>query len=175
MGVDRLRLLIAVLIGLFVASPAMAQLDDKNRVPVKLPGKDAAPQATPPSLVVEPVAMMIATFDADGDGRVTRDELARGVRRSFAAIDTANSGTLGYIAFSDWALRWLGDRNALPSPYEVDTDGDDRITLSELEARFATIFVRLDKDRDEVLTRAELLTIRGDLRTGSPGNGKARR
>ena len=122
-----------------------------------LPGPPTQPPAT---MVVEPVAMMIAAFDADGDARVTKAELEAGVRRSFDAADTAKVGTIGYIAFADWAERNLGDRNALPSPFETDRNGDDRIALPELQAKFAEIDSRLDRDRDGVLTRAELLTIR---------------
>jgi|GEM_PF-604217 len=153
--------------------PAAAQND--NRVPIPLGSKNAPPSiAAPPVLVVEPVAMMIATFDADGDGRVTRDEMHKGVARSFEAIDTGHIGKLGYIAFADWAQKWLGDQNALPGPYETDTDSDNQITLAELEAKFDQIFARLDKDKDGVLTRAELLTIRafpmGDGQRGKRGN-----
>ena len=139
--------------------PATAQTS--NRVPVPLGSKDAPASAdAPPVLVVEPVAMMIATFDADGDGNVTRDEMHKGVARSFEAIDTDHKGKLGYIAFADWARKWLGDANALPGAYETDADGDNQITLAELQAKFDQIFTRLDKDKDGVLTRAELLTIR---------------
>ena len=155
-----------------VAPPAAAQT--ANRVPVPLGSKNTPPpnSATPPSLVVEPVAMMLATFDADFDGKVTRAEMTRGVARSFAAIDTANTGKLGYIAFADWAEKWLGDRNALPSPFETDADGDNQITLPELQAKFDAIFARLDKDKDGALTRAELLTIRADLNRGPDRRGK---
>ena len=97
----------------------------------------------------------------EGSGTVA--ELDAGVRRSFAAIDTAHGGSFGYIGYSDWALRWLGDRNALPSPFEVDADGDNRITLAELQAQFARVFARLDKDGDGVVTRAEALTIRASV------------
>jgi hypothetical protein len=146
--------------GLASAVPATAQ-QSNNRVPIPLGSKNAPPStAAAPVLVVEPVAMMIATFDADGDGRVTRDEMHKGVARSFAAIDTANAGKLGYIVFSDWAQKWLGDPNALPAAYETDTDSDNQITLVELQAKFDQIFARLDKDKDGALTRAELLTIR---------------
>ena len=155
------------------ASPAAAQND--NRVPIPLGSKKNAPVsiAAPPILVVEPVAMMIAAFDTDGDGRVTRDEMRKGVAKSFAAIDTANSGKLGYIAFSDWAQKWLGDPNALPGAYETDSDSDNQITIVELQAKFDLIFTRLDKDKDGALTRAELLTIRafpmGDGARGKRG------
>jgi hypothetical protein len=151
--------------------PAVAQND--SRVPVPLGSKKdtTVSIAAPPILVVEPVAMMIAAFDTDGDGRVTRDEMRKGVAKSFAAIDTGNTGKLGYIAFSDWAQKWLGDPNALPGPYETDSDSDNQITLVELQAKFDQIFTRLDKDKDGILTRAELLTIRA-FPMGDGGRGK---
>lgn len=136
------------------AAPEGQARSDKNAPPP--PGQ---PHFT---LVAEPVAMMIATFDDDHDGKVTRDELRKGVERSFFAIDTAHSGSMGYIGFADWAKLWLGDATALPSPFEVDANGDNRITLDELQATFARTFARFDKDKDGVLTRAELLTIRAD-------------
>lgn len=128
----------------------------------------------PATFVVEPVGMAIAGFDSDGDGRTSRTELDAGVRRSFASADTAQAGALGYIAFADWAERWLGDRNALPSPFEIDGDGDNRITLVELQAAFARIFARLDTDKDGFVSHKELLTIRAMAgRTmGPPGKRK---
>ena len=155
----------------FGAPPAAAQ--NNNRVPVPLGSKKdkTVSIAAPPILVVEPVAMMIAAFDTDGDGRVTRDEMRKGVAKSFDAIDTGHTGKLGYIAFSDWAQKWLGDPNALPGAYETDSDSDNQITLAELQAKFDQIFTRLDKDKDGVLTRAELLTIRA-FPMGDGGRGK---
>ena len=129
----------------------------------------AIPAAPPPAgtpqppatIFAEPAALFIAACDANGDGRVTQAELTAGVARSYATAEGAASGSIGYIAYADWSLAWLGDRNALPSPFEVDRDGDNRITLAELQARFAQFFVRFDRDKDGVLSRAELLTIRG--------------
>jgi hypothetical protein len=138
--------------------------------PLPTPG-----QAQPPAtMVVEPVAMAIAAFDANGDGRTSRAEMEAGVRRSFDAIDTAHAGKLRYLDFAEWALRWLGDRNALPSPFDVDANGDDAVSLAELQAWFATTFARLDKDHDGSLTRAELLTIRASAGGGSPRPAKHR-
>jgi EF hand len=154
-----------------MAAPAAAQSNDRVAIPVGS-GRTPPVGPTPPSLVVEPVAMMIAGCDADSDGRTSRDELHRCLAKSFAAIDTGNAGTLGYIAFADWAERWLGDRTALPSPFETDADGDNKITLAELDAKFDQIFARLDKDKDGFLTRAELLTIRGNI---NPGYEKRRK
>ncbi|HSI19992.1 MAG TPA: EF-hand domain-containing protein [Sphingomonas sp.] len=156
---------------LFAAPPATAQ-NVSQRQPVTLPaGSGPPPVSTQPTMVVEPVAMMIAACDADGDGRVTRAELTACVARSFAAIDTAHAGSIGYIGYGDWALKWLGDANALPSPFSVDADNDNRITLAELQDALAHVFDRLDKDHDGVLTRAELLTIRAST-GGTEGRGK---
>lgn len=137
--------------------------------PAASPGPPPLPPAT---LVAEPVALAVAGFDADGDARVTRAELAAGVRRSFESVDTGKAGTLGYIAFADWAERYLGNRSALPSPFETDANGDDRISLAELQAKFAEVFARLDRDGDGVLTRAELLTIRADAGRASDDGRK---
>lgn len=123
-------------------------------------------------MVVEPAAMLIATFDANADALVTRAELEAGVRRGFEAIDTGKAGTLGYIAFADWAERFLGDRNALPSPFETDSDGDNRISLPELHAKLGEFFTRYDRNKDGTLTRAELLTIRASAFSEPPADKK---
>ncbi|MBY0520332.1 MAG: EF-hand domain-containing protein, partial [Sphingomonas sp.] len=91
--------------------------------------------------------------------RTTRDEARACTARGYAAIDTGSKGSIGYIQFSDWSERWLGDRNALPSPFETDSDSDDRITLAELKAQLDKTFTRLDRNKDGVLVRSELLTI----------------
>lgn len=128
----------------------------------------------PATMVVEPVALAIAGFDGDGDARTTRAELEVGVRRSFEAIDTAGTGALGYIAFADWAERFLGDRNALPSPFETDTSADNRITLAEMQAKLAEAFARLDRDGDGIVTRAECLTIRAMAPRLRPDDSKSK-
>ena len=133
----------------------------------------AVPPQPPATMVVEPVGALLASFDTDGDGRTTRAEVVAGVARTFAAIEPKPNTPLGYIGYSDWAERWLGDRNALPSPFEVDADGDNKISLAELQAALARAFDRLDRNKDGALTRAELLTIRattGDR--GPPGRGR---
>jgi hypothetical protein len=136
---------------LLAATPAFAQSLAANPT--------AQPAAT---VIVEPVAMMIAAFDSDGDARVTRGEFDAGLRHSFDGA-APREGTLGYIGFSDWSERWLGDRNTLPSPFETDRDGDNRISFDELADRFALLLARFDADKDGVLTRRELVGIRPQM------------
>lgn len=136
------------------------------------PAAPVAPAQPTATIVAEPAAVFIAACDQDGDGRTTRAELTACVARSFARIDTAKTGSIGYIGYADWALLWLGDRNALPSPFGVDANQDNRITPDELQAEFVRLFDRYDLDRDGSVTRAEVLTIRSGLRpieTGKRG------
>ncbi len=128
------------------------------------------------TIVGEPAALFIAACDANGDGRTTRDELSACVGRTFADADSGRAGSIGYIGYADWALKWLGDRNALPSPFGIDRDGDNRITLPELQAEFAGLFDRFDRDKDGATTRAELLTLRAGAfpegEVGKKGRGR---
>lgn len=169
----RLFLFLAVI----AATPAAAQTTPKpDRVSLGRAGEPSVrsvPGQPQPVVIAEPVAMMIAGFDTDGDARVTRAEFDAGLRRSFDSMDPARKGSLGYIAFSDWAERWLGDRNTLPSPFESDRDGDNQVSFAELAARFELFFQRFDADKDGVLVRRELVTVRA--LPMPPGNGKRKR
>jgi len=150
-----------LLLAACIATPALAQdrVAGPNGNPIGQ-STTAQPAAT---VMAEPVAMMIAAFDSDGDAKVSRAEFDAGLRRSFDSIDTRKTGSLGYIAFSDWSERWLGDRNTLPSPFETDRDGDNRVTFDELAARFDLLFARFDTNKDGSLARSELLTLRPQM------------
>jgi hypothetical protein len=158
-------------IALSIATPALAQQGQAPATPGTAPVRPGQPPAT---IIAEPVAMMIAAFDRDGDARVTRAEFDAGVRHSFDSVDTAHAGSIGYIGFADWSLRWLGSRNAVPDPYEVDRNDDNRITADELLDRFALLFTRFDADKDGVIVRSELLTVRTPPMEGGR-RGKRRR
>ncbi len=133
-------------------------LSQEGEVVVRASNK-GQPQV-PATMLVEPVAMFVAACDADGDGTTSSPELDACVAKSFAAIDTGNAGKLRYLAYADWAKRYLGDANALPSPFEVDRDNDDQITLEELQRHFAKLYTRFNKDGQPGISRAELLTFR---------------
>lgn len=165
-------------------------LSQEDEVVVRASNK-GQPQV-PATMLVEPVAMFVAACDADTDGTTTSSELDACVTKTFAAIDAGNSGALRYLAYADWAKRFLGDANALPSPFEVDRDNDDQITLEELQRHFARLYTRFNKDGQPGIRRAELLTFRtapidkngpagrpprqGDKRPdGSPLGGRDRR
>lgn len=169
--------MIAALLLLSAAIPAASQQQAPAPPPIVVKGPLPATPQTPATMVVEPVAMMIATFDTDGDALVDRSEMLGGVKASFDAIDTAHAGVLRYLVFADWAERFLGDRNALPSPFEIDRNQDDQVSLEELQDQFSRLFARYDRNGDKRISRAELVTYRtapvgadGPTQGPSPGD-----
>ena len=104
---------------------------------------------------VRPARIVVAADVAPG-----RVRGRGGVLRRRAGQRGRQAGSLGYIGYSDWLERWLGDRNTLPSPFETDRDGDNKVTFAELAARFDLLWTRLDTNKDGVIVRSELLTIR---------------
>lgn len=119
-----------------------------------------SPHAVPISEVAQPLALAVAGFDADRDGRTSRAEFDDGVARTFAAADANRDGALGYIEYAGWARTWMGSETATPGPFAIDADGDDRLARAEMLDAFGRQFVRLDANRDGAVTRAELLTVR---------------
>ena len=166
-----------ILLALALQAAQLPPVADGQEVVVRSTNKPS-PQ-TPATMVVEPVAMFIAACDTDGDGITASAELDACVAKSFAAIDKGGSGKLRYLAYADWAARFLGDANALPSPFDVDRDNDDQVTVDELQRQFAKLYTRFDKNGQPGISRAELLTFRtapvdanGPARPGQPKKGK---
>ena len=150
--------MIALLAAQLTAQPPEPVSTRDLRIP---PGQ--VPQgvsSVPISEVAEPLALAMAGFDGDHDARTSRPELLAAVARTFAASDSNGDGALGYIEYSGWAQTWLGSQNALPGPFTVDVDGDNRITREEFSGEFGRQFDRLDANRDGFVTHAELLTVR---------------
>jgi hypothetical protein len=146
------------LIALAVAQPG----PPPQAPPVAIrPGQ--APERTsrvPISEMAEPLALVIAGFDANRDASTTRAEYEEALGRSFTAADRDNNSTLGYLEYSAWAETWLGSQSALPGPFAIDADGDNRLSRDEFLAEFRRQFARLDKSADGIVSRAELLTVR---------------
>lgn len=124
----------------------------------KKPAFDPA-MLSAPTISARPVALMIAAFDSDGDGVVTRVEYDAGIERSFRHGDQDSDGSMSLIELGNWALHWLGDRGAIPGQYDFDRDGDDRVSEAEYKTEFARRFLELDRNRDGLLVRSELILL----------------
>ena len=113
-----------------------------------------------------PMALLLAGFDKNLDALVTRDELKAGIAAAFAAADADGNGEIGLAELGVWAEKWLGSADARPGRFDFDSSGVDRITRAEFEAELTRRFAALDTDRDGVVARSELLTVRPDQGCG---------
>lgn len=108
-------------------------------------------------------AMRFQGMDANGDGRITRDEW-RGNARSFRNHDWNNDGVLSGDELRPGAVRGENPQADDTDFYNwtaagfrgADRNGDGRITRAEWQ-HDPELFVRADRNRDNVLTRAEFL------------------
>ncbi|WP_417669415.1 EF-hand domain-containing protein [Roseibium sp.] len=93
-------------------------------------------------------------FDADGDGKVTRAEFGEVRGKLFASADTDNSGG---FELGDFSQIWmsLNDQRAVRMFQSMDTDGDLKVTAQEHGERTANMLERLDRNGDDVITKAD--------------------
>jgi hypothetical protein len=117
------------------------------------PGAEAAVGG----LIVTSFALLLTEFDADGDRRVTRDELAAGVAAAWIELDTDRDGSASPFEFVDWSRAAIGLGQVIPGRVAFDRNADGQVTPAEFEAMFGAEFARLDANGDGAVERAELV------------------
>ena len=90
-------------------------------------------------MIVQPAALLFASFDTNADYRTSTDEFEVGITAAFKVADADNSGTVSLLEYQDWAARALGNRSALPGWLTVDRDGNSGIEMSEFRLAFAEL------------------------------------
>lgn len=90
---------------------------------------------------------MMATFDADGDGIVTQDEIDAVRLAELAEFDADGDGTL---SLEEYQALWLSHvyERMVDAFQELDADGDGQVTDEEFNAAFANVVARLDQNED---------------------------
>lgn len=111
-----------------------------------------------PALAADSAALF-AQMDADGDGRVSAQEHARGARVMFVAMDANKDGRVT-AAEMDAAQPRVGNRSAdgLSSAQKIkaiDKNRDRMLTVSEHVAGSRAMFARMDINRNGALEKAE--------------------
>lgn len=99
---------------------------------------------------------VLAAMDANGDGALARSEAEAARARMFDRLDSDQDGALSQ-AERDAAR---GARNGAEAIAGGDANGDGFVSRAEAMARPYRIFDRFDRDRDNVLSAAELNAIR---------------
>ena len=108
-------------------------------------------------LSIAPAGLMFASFDSDGDYRISRTEANAGIAAAFIAADKNNNGTLSLVEVDIWRERALGSLDLLPGNTQFDRDFNAVVTRAEFTEVLTRTGARLDKDENSVLDFSELL------------------
>jgi len=131
--------------------------------PATAAASDAAPAGDAPAAAAaapepSPAVQLMQMLDEDGDGRASRAEHADKARQMFARMDADRDGTVTADEM-DVVLRSLyrDDRRAAAAAIApVDSNHDGVLSSEEHATATGVEFGRMDADRDDFLTMAEL-------------------
>jgi collagen type III alpha len=121
-------------------------------------------------------------LDADGNGKISKDELPAPMQPQFSRIDTNGDGFLDREELRQMATRFgpggpgrpgaeAGRGDVAKRILNMDADGDGQVTKDEVPERMQGLFDRIDTNADGVLDEEELKVVAERLRAG----GGARR
>ncbi len=102
---------------------------------VKTPGADSGRK----SERLLPGGGLFLSFDADGDGRVSPDEVERGIHAAFLEADSDGSGYLTAFEQQAWAGELPTRDNSLANPVRFDPNLDRRVSPEEFHAVIAAL------------------------------------
>lgn len=102
-------------------------------------------------------ALMLVSFDADGDLSTSAAEVEAGIAREFARADANDDGSLQPIEFQSWSTAVLGGSLLGPFRLDFDRNVDNIITQAEFEAEIRARVRDYDANEDGALTRAEFV------------------
>lgn len=112
---------------------------------------------------------LFQTFDTDGDGRVTQQEIDAYRADQIERFDADNDGNLSLEEYQGLWLEAMRER-MVDDFQRHDDDGDGQVTPDEFNERFAGLVERLDRNGDGALDREDR---RWRGRNG-PGDGPRR-
>jgi len=93
---------------------------------------------------------MFETFDLNGDGSLTQEEIDTARAQQLSGADTDGDGAL---SIAEYETLWLeAMRERMVDAYQRhDADGDGSVTAEEFNARFDGLVERMDRNDDGAL------------------------
>ena len=91
-------------------------------------------------------------LDADGSGRIDREEFAKGGTVRFGRMDADGDGAVTLAEFEDRARREHAERRF----QRLDADADGKVTEAEFTAAGDRLFEHLDENGDGYLSMGEM-------------------
>ncbi len=97
---------------------------------------------------------MFETFDLNGDGSLTQEEIDTARAQQLAGADADGDGALSIV---EYETLWLDAmRERMVDAYQRhDADGDGSVTAEEFNARFSGLVERMDRNDDGALSRED--------------------
>jgi len=131
----------------------LASLDDQR---TEMP---SFPKIRGPITIIQPAALLFATFDKDANYNISRQEAALGATDAFGRADKNNNGKVSLFELEDWRAAALGSMDALPGNLNFDTDYDNQVSKGEFETALMDLFERHDQDGNGSVKHGELMRI----------------
>jgi hypothetical protein len=122
----------------------------------------------PPPTDLEMNIRLMLSYDANSDGKVTRDELEQGLRRQFAAVDRNRDGILDQAEVQAENDRRYGANGTGFSPL-IDWNRDGKVDFAEFATTARSVFEEMDRDHNGVLEGGEIRVPR--MRDEGPRRG----
>lgn len=129
----------------------------------------------PGGFVARPITLLFTSMDASNDGILDVGELSAGVATEWSRLVGDGSNSIGAILIADWASEALGSPDALPNRLSFDTDLNSQVSEAEFRIGIEREFNTLDKDKNGLLTRSEMVFELPEMRMnmGGPMGGGA--
>ncbi len=109
-----------------------------------------------------PMMFEFSEVDTNGDGKLSKDEMAAHAKARFDAVDTDGNGKLSAAEMAVAAKKKQEDRRAKMMTKMIermDADKDGELSFDEMpgqQSRADKMFSRLDKDGDGAISEEEL-------------------
>lgn len=127
-------------------------------------GGRAAQDAAPIRALLSADALMLVSFDANGDLSVSREEAEAGYAREWTRADGDHNNALTPIEFTNWSTQVLGGSQIGPYRLDFDRNVDNSITREEFDTEMRARFSQYDSDESGSLSRAEFVRLVGQAR-----------
>ena len=174
--------ILAALMSCLAAPQAAAEDDTLVRLPGSGEVKSERDKAILKSERLKPGGGLLTSFDRNGDGRISDEELAIGIERAFTAADANGDGVLTAIEQQKWAQSLPTRDDSLANPVRFDPNLDRRVSFRE----FSSVITDLAEDyradghaelrvaslrapKDDNAERPDLAELQDQMRGDLPG------
>lgn len=125
---------------------------------------DGGDRSEPIRALMSADAMMLVSFDTDGDLSVTTAEVDAGLAREFTRADASLDGQLQPNEFQNWSNIVLGGAQMGPYRLDFDRNVDNVISRDEFDAEIRARVTTYDSDENGALSRSEFIRLVGQAR-----------